>query len=254
MQIHHILKTCASCCLAVFLPMLVIAGLANPVQADNMESASYFLQFGNFNMGSGAFDPGSAVNLTYTMGGTAIGPYGEYGTSSYFVGSGFQYIYQIDQFTFKLSKLSIDLGELTAGSFATDSHQLTINTGSAGGYQVYVFENHPLRHLTQPSATVQDTNCNAGCSESIAGIWDNPDYPGFGYRVFGDDVATDFINDTYYRRFADNSMGEDMQAIMASDNIAIDATATVTYQAAPAGNQIAGDYQTSIIFVAVPGY
>ena len=113
--------------------------LAQSIRAENMESASYYLQFGNFNMGSGKFDPGSDYNLSYTMGGTAVGPYGEYGTTDYFLGSGFQYLYQIDQFAFSLSKLSIDFGELTAETFATDSHTITINTGSAGGYEVYVF-------------------------------------------------------------------------------------------------------------------
>lgn len=224
------------------------------IRAENMQSPSYYLQFGNFNMGSGKFDPGSDYNLSYTMGGTAVGPYGEYGTSDYFLGSGFQYIYQIDQFTFSLSKLTIDFGELTAESFATDSHEITINTGSAGGYEVYVFENKPLTHITESTETIQDTNCNSGCSESVAGIWDNPIYPGFGYHIFGDDTPTDFINDTYFRRFADNSQGEDMEVIMSSDNIAINDSATITYQAAMAGTQVAGNYQTSIVFVAVPGY
>ena len=45
-----------------------------------------------------------------------------------------------------------------------------------------------------------------------------------------------------------------MEVIMSSDNIAIDAAATMTYQAAMAGTQVAGNYQTSIVFVAVPGY
>ena len=224
------------------------------VRAENMESASYYLQFGNFNMGSGEFDPGSDYNLTYTMGGTAIGPYGEYGSTDYFLGSGFQYIYQIDQFTFSLSKLSIDFGELTADTFSTDSHTININTGSAGGYQVYVFENQPLTQINLPTAIIQDTNCNTGCSETVAGIWDNPINDGFGYHIFGDNTPTDFVNDTYFRRFADNSSGEDMETIMASDNIAMDEEATITYQAAMTGNQVAGNYQTSIVFVAVPGY
>jgi len=224
------------------------------VSAENMKSPSYYLQFGNFNMGSGKFDPSSQYNLSYTLGGTAIGPYGKYGETEYFLGSGFQYIYQIDQFTFRLSKLTIDFGLLSPETFKTDSHTITINTGSAGGYEVYVFENKPLTHVTEPGEKIQDTNCNTGCSEWAAGIWDNPINPGFGYHIFGDQTPTDFINDTYFRRFADNSVGEDMQVIMSSDNIAINDSAVMTYQAAMAGTQVAGNYQTSIVFVAVPGY
>jgi len=224
------------------------------VKADNMSSNSYYLQFGNFNMGSGEFDTGSQFGLTYTLGGTAIGPFGQYGTSQYFIGSGFQYIYQIRQFSFSISKLTIDFGELTAGICANDSHTLTINTGSAGGYQIYVFENRPLTHANVPSEQIPNTSCNTGCTKSSAGIWDNPSYDGFGYNILGDNVASDFINSNYFRPFADNSLGEDMEMIMSSSNVAFDETATMTYQAVPSVEQAAGDYQTYVVFVAVPGY
>jgi len=239
--------------LVMISTFLLVGPFASPVKAENMKSNSYYLQFGNFNMGSGKFDPGSNYNVSYTLGGTAVGPYGKYGTTDYFLGSGFQYIYQIDQFTFALSKLAIDFGELTAADFGTDSHTITINTGSAGGYTVYAFENQPLTHISS-TATIPDTNCNAGCSETVAGIWDDASNAGFGYHIFADNTPTDFVNDTYFRRFPDASLGEDMAAIMASDNIAIDDQATMTYQAAMTGNQVAGNYQTSIVFVAVPGY
>lgn len=223
-------------------------------KAENMSSNSYYLQFGNFNMGSGEFDRGNQFGLTYTLGGTAIGPFGEYGTSQYFIGSGFQYIYQIRQFSFSLSKLIIDFGELTAGIFANDNHTLTINTGSAGGYQIYVFENRPLTHSNNSSEQISNTTCNSGCSKSLAGIWDNPSNDGFGYNVLGDNVASDFINSSYFRPFADNSSGEDMEIIMSSPDVAFAETATITYQAVPSVAQAAGDYQTYVIFVAVPGY
>jgi hypothetical protein len=237
--------------LSIFLYFLFIPAV---VRAENMSSNSYYLQFANFNMGSGEFDTGSEFGLTYTMGGTAIGPYGEYGTSQYFIGSGFQYIYQIRQFSFSLSKLTIDLGELNPGFFANDSHTLTINTGSAGGYQIYVFENGPLTHTNQATEQIPNTSCNVSCNKSSAGIWDDPSYDGFGYHVFGDNTPSDFINSSYFRPFADNSLGEDMELIMSSDNVAFDETATMTYQAAPSVSQAAGNYQNYIVFVAVPGY
>lgn len=224
------------------------------VRADNMSSNSYYLQFGNFNMGSGEFDRTGEFGLTYTLGQTAIGPFGEYGTSQFFIGSGFQYIYQIRQFSFSLSKLTIDFGDLTAGIFANDSHSITINTGSAGGYQIYVFENRPLSLLNNPTMQIPNTSCNTACTKSTAGIWDNPNNDGFGYNVVGDNVASDFINSSYYRPFADNSLGEDMEIIMSSSNVAFDETATVTYQVTPSINQTAGIYQTYVVFVAVPGY
>ncbi len=241
---------------SLFFLLALLFSVFNPslVRADNMSSSSYYLQFGNFNMGSGEFDLGSQFGLAYTLGGTAIGPYGEYGTSQYFIGSGFQYIYQIRQFSFSLSKLAIDLGELNPGFFSTDSHTVTINTGSAGGYQVYVFENRPLTHVGQPTEQIPNTSCNSACTKSLAGLWDNPIYDGFGYHVFGDNTPSDFINSSYFRPFADNSLGEDMEIIMSSNNVAFDETATMTYKAAPSVLQAAGDYQTYVVFVAVPGY
>ncbi len=233
---------------AVFLG--VFGGL---VQAENMESDSYRIQFGNFNMASGKRS-GSTFTLTDTMGGLAVGPYGQYGSTSYFIGSGFQYIYQIDYFHFSISKLNIDFGELFAGSFKTDSHTISITTTGAGGYGIYAFENHPLQHIAG-TPIVPDTTCDANdCDESLAASWTDATKPGFGFNVNGPEAAVDFVNGNYFRQFANNEASESMQQIMGSTNVALNDIATVTYKAAPQGDQAAGNYQTSIVFVAVPGY
>ncbi len=223
------------------------------VEADNMESQSYKIQFGNFNMSSGK-RTGDSYLLSDTMGGLAVGPYGQYGSTSYFIGSGFQYIYQIDYFVFNISKLNIELGELFAGSFKTDSHTLNITTNGASGYSVYAFENHPLK-VVSGTETIPDTTCDASdCDETVAATWTNPSQAGFGFNVSGDDAASDFLNSNYFRQFANNEASESMQEIMGSTNVALDRTATVTYKASMPGSQAAGNYQTSIVFVAVPGY
>lgn len=247
---------------------------ASWVKAEEMQSDSYKIQFGNFNMASGQRSSDS-YTLSDTMGGLAVGPYGQYGSSSYFIGSGFQYVYQIDYFFFSISKLNINLGELFADSFKTDSHTISVTTNGASGYQLYVFENHPLRLIgavgPSPSTDIQDTTCDLSCDESVAGMWTDPSKAGFGFNLSAivlpnsslagdtfnigdDDVADDFINSNYFRQFANNEAGESMQAIMGSDNVALESAATVTYKAAMPGNQSAGAYQTSIVFVAVPGY
>lgn len=223
------------------------------VSAENMESNSYKIQFGNFNMASGK-RTGSSFTLTDTMGGLAVGPYGQYGSTSYFIGSGFQYVYQIDYFHFSVSKLNIEFGELFAGAFKTDSHTISITTTGAGGYGVYAFENHPLKH-SAGSATIPDTTCDLNdCDQTIAASWTDPSKDGFGFNVSGDQAAADFINGNYFRQFANNEASESMQEIMGSTSVALNDSATVTYKAAMAGAQAAGNYQTSIVFVAVPGY
>jgi hypothetical protein len=228
-------------------------GQKNQVFADNMESDSYKIQFGNFNMASGKRS-GDTYILSDTMGGLAVGPYGQYGSSSYFIGSGFQYVYQIDYFSFSISKLSIELGELFANSFKTDSHTISITTSSAGGYGVYAFENHPLRMLTS-SDIIIDTSCDLNdCDETTAASWTDPSKAGFGFNASGDDVSSDFVNTNYFRQFANNEASEAMQLIMGSSDVALDRTATISYKASMPGEQAAGNYQTSIVFVAVPGY
>lgn len=230
-----------------------LLAIFSPVEAQNLESNSYKVQFGNFNTGSGSRDGGDYA-ISDTLGGFAVGPYGQYGSSDYFIGSGFQYVYQIDYFSFSISKLNIELGELFANSFKTDSHTINITTEGASGYNVYAFENHPLR-LTNSTETIPDTTCDlTSCDETVAGLWSNPTEAGFGFNISGDDIASDFINSNYFRQFANNEASENMQQIMGSSNVALDATATVTYQASMPGDQAAGNYQTSIVFVAVPGY
>ncbi len=192
--------------------------------------------------------------LSDTMGGLAVGPYGQYGSTNYFIGSGFQYVYQIDYFNFSISKLNIELGELFTGSFGTDSHTISITTTGASGYNVYAFENHPLK-LSTGTETINDTTCDSNdCDETIAASWTNPAQAGFGFNVSGTGAATDFINANYFRQFANNEASESMQQIMGSANVALNSTATVNYKASMPGNQASGNYQTSIVFVAVPGY
>lgn len=230
-------------------------GLVYPqkVRADRLESDSFVIQFGNFNIGSGE---GEATNygLTYTIGQTAPGPFGEYGVSNYFVGSGFQYIYQINTFGFAIDQVALDLGELTIGEHNTASNQLTITTRGAGGYTIYAYEERPLTHSAGVDI-IPDTTCNNGaCDETIAGVWTNSAIPGFGFNIDSIDAVADFLDSTYFRQFADDSTGEEMQAIMNSSNVASNRTGTVTYKVGIDSSIAAGNYQTAISYVAVPGY
>lgn len=233
------------------LSFLLLA--SSDITADRLESDSYVVTFGNFNVTSGEKSSAS-YNVTDTVGQVASGPYGQYGSSNYFVGSGFQYIYQIDTFAFSISDVSVELGELTVGSHSTATNDLTISTKGAGGYIVYAYEEHPLRH-ENGSTDIIDTSCDAAtCTISNAGIWTNTSIPGFGFNMTGDDVASDFIDSTYFRPFADEESADQMQIVMTSSNIANQRTATVTYKAGISGVQAAGEYQTNVRFVAVPGY
>lgn len=234
---------------------LCLAALATPVllQADELKSNSYWIQFGNLNVTSGEKSSAS-YGVTDTVGQIAPGQYGEYGNSTWFVGGGFQYIYQIDEFSFVISDLNMDLGLLTSGSHNSTSNTLTINTRGAGGYTVYAYEAHPLRH-EDGVTDLPDTTCdNTLCDETNAEVWMNQSIPGFGFSMTGDDVPSDFVDGTYFRQFADSSSAESMQVVMSSSNIAASRQSTVTYKVGMPGDQQAGNYETYVVFVAVPGY
>lgn len=233
--------------------LLAFLFAATLVRAERLESNSYVITFGNFNVTSGQKDSAS-YNVTDTVGQVGAGPYGEYGSSSYFVGSGFQYIYQIDTFRFEISKTTIDFGELLEDTHNTDSHTLTITTRGAGGYTVYAFEEHPLRQI-QGSAEIPDTTCDSGtCTHVTAAVWTDQTVPGFGYNMSGNDIPANFINSTYYKNFADNEAADEMQVVMSSSTIASQRQATVTYKAGIDSSQASGTYQTGVVYVAVPGY
>ena len=247
---------------AVVFWLIIFAGiimgsfqLANSVRADQMRSDSYEIQYGNFNMTSGTQTDSVNYTLTNTLGQIAPGPYGEYGVSSYFLGSGFQYIYQIYNFSFRISKLAIALGTLSPGVHSTDSHTLTITTRGGSGYKVYAYETKPLT-IQDGTEVIANTSCDAGtCTFTTAGTWTNQSIAGFGYNMSGHDVPTDFTNTNYFRPFANQAGSQAMQEVMGSANIAkYWRQSTVTYKAGISGSQTAGRYQTNVVFVAVPGY
>lgn len=222
-------------------------------RAERLESDSYVITFGNFNVTSGEKSSAS-YNVTDTVGQTGAGPYGQYGSSTYFVGSGFQYIYQIDTFSFQISKNLIALGELVEQTHSTDSHTLTITTKGAGGYSVYAFEKHPLRQV-EGLEEIPDTTCNSGtCTHITAGVWNDQTIAGFGYNMTGNDIPAHFIDSTYYKSFANDETAEPMQVVMSSSNVASARQSTVTYKAGIGSSQADGNYETAVVYVAVPGF
>lgn len=228
----------------------------NQVLAENLESDSYIIQFGNFNITSGE-KSGDTYTVTDTVGQSFAGPYGEYGVSNYFLGSGFQYIYQIKPFRFVISNTNINLGLLTAQAHNTAAHTLLINAPNAGGYTIYTYEAHPLQTI-DGSYAIPDTTCdNNDCDETVAALWQDTTVGGFGFNVQGADVASDFISSDHFRQFANKaatSPVEPMEAIMSTTSAAFERQSTVTYKAGLSGSEAAGRYQTSVIYVAVPGY
>lgn len=238
----------------IFLLVLLTSGffLTQNIQADNMESDSYKLQMGNFNM-AGGNKSSQGYKLLDTLGQTAPG---KYESSGYIIKAGFEYIKTIIPFSFSISDLSIDFGNLIPQTPTIKTNILTVSSGGAGGYQVIAFENHPLKFIGG-STIIPDTQCNAGvdsCDETTAKIWDDNNKYGFGFNMSGNDIPSDFINSSYFRQFSDQSNSEDGQIIMSSNNVGTNRQATVSYKANISSVQTAGNYENMITFICAPGY
>jgi hypothetical protein len=70
----------------------------------------------------------------------------------------------------------------------------------------------------------------------------------------GNDVPADFVDKRYYRQFADQSLNETPQAVMSSNNVGKNRSATITYTVKISATQAAGYYDNIISFVATPGF
>ncbi len=231
---------------------LAILGLTTPslIHAENMRSDSYIIQFGNFNMTSGE-KSSAGYKVTDTVGQTAPG---EYASTGYRVFAGFQYIYAIPKFSFRITSLSVDFGELQDGVFTDRTHDLIVTTRS-GGYSILSRAEGPLQRTNALSgAFIPFTSCDAGCTPTTALPWTLNTAVGWGFNASGSNRAVDFVNSTYYRPFADKSQNEAAQVVATSSNVVKGATISITYRATISPLQEAGDYQTSVEYTAIPTF
>jgi hypothetical protein len=217
-------------------------------QTSSMDSQSYKIRLGNFNMTSG-YKSSTTYQLTDTVGQIAAE---FFYNNNYHVKAGFQYIYALYDFSFNLSSLSIDLNPLSPNTFSNASHTLTV-TAPGQGYSVAAFE---TRQLTSTAGDeIPDTLCDTGpCTESLAEDWVIPTNNGFGYNITGDDKDPEFSLPTQFRPFPDFSADEPAATIMTSVLAGKNRIATVNYRISPAADQASGTYTTQIVFIATPVY
>lgn len=224
---------------------------SNILFAQTFDSNNFHIEFGNFNM-TGGKKTSSTYTLTDSVGQNAPG---QYDSTGYTVKAGFQYIYESNiPFSFQISNLDLNFGNLVPSVGSTVSNTLTISTPTAHGYDILTIANHPLKTIGGNS-TIPDTKCDSNtCSESTSDVWTSSTAYGFGLNGSGDGTSSFFSNSTYFRQFADNSAGETAKIIM-SENIPVkDHIATITYKVNISPDQTAGTYQNSINYIAIPKY
>lgn len=213
-----------------------------------VESDNYKIQMPNFNSGAG-LPSSEEYRLDATIGQTAPGLYSSAG---YRVRLGFQYIHSIIPFSFSMSNFLINFGVVLPENPSSLNSVLTVSAGGAGGYKVTARESDYLK--TSGDKEIVDTNCDSGCSMSSAGVWILNTSYGFGYSMSGDDIPADFVDSTYFRRFANFALGEPDQVVMSSSKVGKNRIATITYKVNIPGAQEAGQYQNNILFTAIPSF
>jgi len=239
--------------LFIFLILILIKNLLLPKVSfsQSFTSPGYKIDFGNFNM-TGGKKTSTTYTLTDSVGQNSPG---QYDNTGYTVKAGFQYIYDKNiPLSFSISDLDLNFGILVPNIGSTITNTLTISTPTAHGYDIMAIANHPLRTIGSNS-TLPDTKCDSGtCSDSISGIWTSSSAYGFGFNTIGVGTSNYFTNNTYFRQFADASIGETAKIIM-SENIPVENhSSIVTYKINISAMQPAGTYQNSINYIAVPKY
>lgn len=223
------------------------------VKGEDLKSSTFEIQMSTINITGGRkSNESGTINLTDTVGQTFQG---RFDGSGYVIEAGFQYINSIIPFSFKISDLDIDFGNLVPGTPSTRSNTLTVTTGSAFGYTVKTIEDHPLRR-SDNTTTIQDTNCDLAtpCLTTNADLWTENTRYGFGYNMSGADVDLgDFENSNFYRPFPVQNT-DDPAIVMSKGGVATSSAATVTYKVNIDGSQAAGTYQNSIQYIAIPSF
>ncbi len=235
--------------------LFVILSPLSPLGAQTMQSQNYEIHMGNTNMTAGEKSSGN-FTVSDTVGQTASGLYT---SDNYQIGAGFWYIEQVIPFTFTISDLDINFGQLTPQSPQVLSNDLTVSAGGAGGYQILAQENHPPESAS--GNYIPDVlGDNNDIDETTASAWSQDTTYGFGFRMTGDHVPDDFSDPACdpdcYRQFADRSASppEEAQIVMSSSDITREAVASAHYKINISGTQEAGLYQNQVIYIAVPIY
>jgi hypothetical protein len=217
--------------------------------AQTFDSASYHIDWGNFNMTSGK-KTSTNYQLTDTVGQNAPG---KFTSTGYTVKAGFQYIYDsMQNFSFAISDIDLDFGSLTPNVGSTQTNTVTITTPSGKGYEIMAIANHQLQTIN--SSTIPATNCDTSCSISTSGAWTQSNKHGFGFNATGDGTSAYFTDFTYYRPFADAFQNQQPITFMSENSAVTDHSALITYKVNISPYQSAGFYENLINLIAVPKY
>lgn len=237
--------------IAILLQTILLTLVQVPFTfAQEMKSTNFKIQGGNFNITSGNK---SSVNykLSDVVGQTASIIFTSKG---YIIQSGFLNTAAGEVIAFSINPSTIDFGTLIPNNPVEKDLSIFIGNGNVPGYKVTVSEAHPL--ATTVGSEIADTVCDNPsnpCTYTKATAWTGSTSYGFGYRVKGTTVSSDFSSDTFYRPFPSTKRSDQAATIMESSlKKALD-KATMSLRVVINHDQPVGLYSTNIIFTAIPG-
>lgn len=232
--------------------LLVTAPLA---QAQTMSNQNYIIQTEEINTISD-----TATNVNYNSLQTAAdkpNPNVSEGVN-FKIKTGFENLVSVSPFSISLSSDIVDFGALSPTNPIIRTADLSVNSKTAYGYSVIVFENEPLTTIfPNDKAFIPDTTCDNGrCDIQNASEWINPLTYGFGYRcdnLNDTDCDSSFTSPNSYKHFPDIANNDDPQSIMAGIG-ANNKTARISYKINISGTQTQGAYNNVITYIAIPNF
>lgn len=260
--------------LAVLMVLMVV--LLSPVDAaaETATSSSYLLETGNFS----ALDfqgESSSYSLSGNMNTFDASHYAFYLQNNDGMYTGFPLMMMsfmslgtplatTPTVNFTIDRLVMNFGSMYPNTFATQSNNITIQSDSVMGYDLYLQQNHRLQNLTATQASpearqiIANTTCDSGsCNYLYAGAWNDPANAGFGYTVISSDAPNDFGNGTYYRPVATEDLNQDPsligQSMLTTQTLGTH-TLQVKYQVSISAENVAGNYSNAISYILVPQY
>jgi len=219
-----------------------------PVQA-KMKSGQYQLKIKEFEVVSGSLPDSDLLDI---LGMSTS----NYQSQGYLVKAGFDYRQPSAPFSLTIPQTTIELDKIKPETPLIRSNSLTVSPGSADGYQIIAWQDHPLQ-VIGGTTQIPDTTCNGEietCDQTAAALWDDNTKHGFGFNLQGEGALKDFINENYYRQFADQSTNEQAKTIIQSNPAPEEEQTTINYKINISGIQADSNYDNIITLLAVPSY
>ncbi len=170
----------------------------------------------------------------------------------------------IPYLSFTIDSGAVSLGELSpANDFTNQSiTYLTVSTNAYRGYEIRTKSIGPLTHNVFPAQKIMDwpgTNENPLFWDEMCG--ENPTDCGFGYRTsdanLGGGESARFANPLSFAGFShktEDIISDHTDFITGKTGEAKDEKTEITYRVSASGNEVPGNYATTIIYIISANY